>query len=189
MMAFFNAKNFALFGGIMFFKEIFTRFTVITIISLFMIACSDTNNGVTETLESRDNKIGLMLDVYKRSTCGCCKKWINHVKDYGFTINTHNKNDLSALKKSKGIAPAYQSCHTAVSKDGYVFEGHIPAKFVQRFLEEKPAGAIGLSVPRMPTGSPGMEVGTKFMSYQVLLLKQEGTAEPYAKMNSLDEQY
>jgi len=75
-----------------------------------------------------------------------------------------------------------------VSTDGFVFEGHIPAKFIHQFLNEKPENAIGLAVPAMPVGSPGMEVGNKFMPYQVLLLKADGSSEIYADVPTAEKQ-
>ena len=105
------------------------------------------------------------------------------------TTGIHNSKKLAEFKEEKGIAPKFRSCHTAVSKDGYVFEGHIPAKFIQQFLNEKPEGAIGLSVPGMPLGSPGMEVGNKFSPYQVLQLNIDGSSSIYASINNAQEQY
>ncbi|NOX09245.1 MAG: DUF411 domain-containing protein [Gammaproteobacteria bacterium] len=130
-----------------------------------------------------------VLEVYKRASCGCCGKWITHMETNGYQVIAHNLEDLSALKREKGVPAYYQSCHTAVSETGYVFEGHIPARIVQQFLAEKPAGAIGLTVPAMPVGSPGMEVGKKFMPYDVLMLKADGTVARYAHIDTQEEQY
>ncbi|HBO96388.1 MAG TPA: hypothetical protein DD667_24145 [Gammaproteobacteria bacterium] len=110
------------------------------------------------------------------------------MEDSGFEAKIHHPADLNRVKDDYGVAPEYQSCHTAVTSDGYVFEGHIPARFVQQFLENPPAGAIGLSVPGMPAGSPGMEMGDRFMPYQVWLLKKDGSAEVFASVNSRDQQ-
>ena len=130
-----------------------------------------------------------LLEVYKSPTCNCCEKWIDHIGQHGFMSKSHNQHDLSAFKGSKGIAPQYRSCHTAVSKGGYVFEGHVPAKFIHQFLANPPATAIGLSVPAMPVGTPGMEVGDKFMPYQVILLNVDGSYDIYAEINSYQEQF
>ncbi|MEH6583491.1 MAG: DUF411 domain-containing protein [Halioglobus sp.] len=131
---------------------------------------------------------GTVIDVYKSPTCGCCGDWIEHIQGNGFKTEIHHPNDLNQLKADKGIAAHFQSCHTAVTADGYVFEGHVPAIYIQRFLDEKPKGAVGLAVPGMPVGSPGMEVGDKFMPYQVLLLKRDGSAEVYADILSPADQ-
>lgn len=129
------------------------------------------------------------LDVYKSETCGCCQDWIDHMQDQDFGVTTHHPVDLAAEKQKLGVDPRYQSCHTAVSADGYIFEGHIPAKVVNSFLAEKPHGAIGLAVPGMPVGSPGMEVGNRFMPYDVLLLKDDGSTEVYASIETAQAQY
>ncbi|KGJ90877.1 DUF411 domain-containing protein [Colwellia psychrerythraea] len=130
-----------------------------------------------------------LLEVYKSPTCGCCEKWLSHIEQHGFSSKAYNQTDLSTFKSTKGIKPQYRSCHTAVSKDGFVFEGHVPAKFIHQFLAKPPKNSIGLSVPAMPIGSPGMEVGDKFMPYQVILLKSDGSYEIYAKLNNYQEQF
>lgn len=129
------------------------------------------------------------LDVYKSPTCGCCEGWIEHLDPDSFEVAIHHPANMSATKAEYGIAAAHQSCHTAVSEDGYVFEGHIPQKFVQRFLAEKPEGAIGLAVPGMPIGSPGMAAGQRFTPYQILQIMENGDSLVYAEVRSLDEQY
>ena len=87
------------------------------------------------------------------------------------------------IKQKFNIKSEYRSCHTAVSEDGYIFEGHVPSKYIAQFLSEKNTNAIGLSVPGMPIGSPGMEVGDRFMPYKVLILFKDGTSEVYAEIN------
>lgn len=119
------------------------------------------------------------LDVYKSPTCQCCGRWVEYIDDKGFKGKTHHPTDLTAVKQELGIAPQYQSCHTGVSKEGYIFEGHIPADIMQRFLAEKPAGAIGLAVPGMPIGSPGMEMGDRYDDYEVLQLNKDGSSTVY----------
>ncbi|MEO2278892.1 DUF411 domain-containing protein [Pseudoalteromonas pernae] len=129
------------------------------------------------------------LIVLKTPSCGCCKKWISHIVEQGFEAEGKDFYDINPFKSQLGIAPNYRSCHTAISREGYAFEGHVPAKFIRQFLSEKHEDAIGLSVPAMPIGSPGMEVEDKFMPYQVLLLFKDGTSKPYAKVNTYEEQF
>lgn len=129
------------------------------------------------------------LDVYKSETCKCCEKWVVNLESKGFHATAHHPADLNQEKVKRAIAPRYHSCHTAVSADDYVFEGHIPASVIQRFLIEKPKGAIGLAVPGMPMGSPGMEMGNQFNPYDVLLLKADGSSTVYARITSIDQQY
>lgn len=129
----------------------------------------------------------ITLDVYKSPTCGCCELWVEHVDAQGFKSSVQHPDDMNAIKDKFGIKPEYQSCHTAVSKDGYIFEGHIPARLVKQFLAEKPANAIGLAVPGMPLGSPGMEVGDRITPYDVLVLQKDGTSAVYARVTTLEK--
>ncbi len=94
--------------------------------------------------------------VYKSPTCGCCSKWVSHLQENGFDVETVDVNDLSMIKSMSGIKPELASCHTA-RVDDYVIEGHVPADDIKRLLAERPE-ARGLTVPGMPMGSPGMDV-------------------------------
>lgn len=133
-------------------------------------------------LDQNDVK-NTMLLVHKTPTCGCCKEWVKHAKESGFKTYTQDHQSLEEIKNKYNINPEYRSCHTTVSSDGYVFEGHIPGKFITQFLSESHSNAIGLSVPGMPLGSPGMEVGNRFMPYKILILYKDGTSEIYAEVN------
>ncbi len=129
------------------------------------------------------------LEVFKTETCECCNDWIEHIEQGGIAANVHHPENLDAVKNEYGIAPRFQSCHTAISEAGYVFEGHVPVRFIQQFMSDPPAGAIGLAVAGMPVGSPGMEIGDRFSPYDVLLLKNDGSSEVYAEVRSAREQY
>ncbi|HEX7028718.1 MAG TPA: DUF411 domain-containing protein [Gammaproteobacteria bacterium] len=121
--------------------------------------------------------------VYKDPNCGCCSLWIKHMESAGFQLEGKNVDDVSPVKREFGIGLSHRSCHTAVWDDGearYVFEGHVPAPLVQRFLNERPENGLGLLVPGMPVGSPGMEHGDMRMPYDVLLLRKDGSTEVYA---------
>ncbi len=125
------------------------------------------------------------LIVYKDPQCGCCGAWAEHMTAAGFKVNTVNSKNMQSIKSQYRVAPNFQSCHTVVdSQTGYVFEGHIPASTITRFLEEKPVDALGLAVPGMPVGSPGMEMGDRFDDYDVLLLKKDGSSEVYEEVRS-----
>ncbi|TXI20110.1 MAG: DUF411 domain-containing protein [Nitrosomonas sp.] len=127
------------------------------------------------------------VDVYKSPTCGCCDKWVDHMREHGFTVKTHDVGNKEIRKKS-GISDSLGSCHTALV-NGYAIEGHVPAPDILRLLKEKPK-AVGLSVPDMPHGTPGME-GARSDPYNVLLIKERGEErkdttiynryDPYAK--------
>ncbi len=109
------------------------------------------------------------------------------MEEAGFRTKVKHPDNLNETKKLLGVAPGYQACHTA-STQGYVFEGHIPADVVKHFLNTKPE-AIGLAVPGMPMGSPGMDSGMDFRPYEILLLKKDGSSEPYAKVSSTETIY
>jgi hypothetical protein len=97
----------------------------------------------------------IQVTVYKTPTCGCCSKWIEHLEQEGFEVESHDLPDLRTVKASNGVPSAMASCHTALI-EGYVVEGHVPASDIRRLLAERPA-MTGLAVPGMPMGSPGME--------------------------------
>ena len=129
------------------------------------------------------------LEVYKDPKCGCCAKWIERVQGDGFEAEVHHPSNLEQIKADLGVARPYQACHTAISEEGYVFEGHIPARFIRGFLENPPENAVGITVPGMPVGSPGMESGNRFSPYQILLLKADGSSEVFAEVRRAREQY
>ncbi|MDQ3170355.1 MAG: DUF411 domain-containing protein [Acidobacteriota bacterium] len=120
-----------------------------------------------------------MLSVFKTPTCGCCAKWVDHMRQNGFNVHVTDLNDLSAIKTKHGVPPRLQSCHTGLV-NGYVVEGHIPAADVKRLIKDKPAVA-GIAVPGMPSGSPGMEVpGITAAAYQVLSFDKAGATKVFA---------
>ncbi|MCF6172853.1 MAG: DUF411 domain-containing protein [Campylobacteraceae bacterium] len=118
--------------------------------------------------------------VYKNPYCGCCTNWIAQMKGKGFNIKTIVKDNFENLKIQKGIKPENFSCHTALI-NGYVIEGHVNYTAVKRLLSEKPKDIIGLAVPGMVIGSPGMEAGNKKMPYNVLAIRKDGSTFIYEK--------
>ena len=118
--------------------------------------------------------------VYKTPTCGCCNLWVDHLREAGFQVDARNVDDIIPVKIDAGVPPRMSSCHTALI-DGYVVEGHIPAEHVKRLLAERP-DIIGIVVPGMPTGSPGME-GLGARPYQVLSWDDKGDVEVYAEVD------
>lgn len=124
---------------------------------------------------------GTPITVYKDADCGCCKAWVQHMKDNGFQVTAIDEpaRVLDSIKTAHGITQATASCHTAeVGK--YVIEGHVPADLVEKLLREQPADVVGLTVPGMVTGSPGMEGGTP-EHYTVLAMLRDGSTRPYAE--------
>jgi hypothetical protein len=119
------------------------------------------------------------VEVYKSPTCGCCSKWVDHLRSHGFTVRAINTDTIDELKTSRGVPRQLRSCHTALV-GGYVVEGHVPAADVQRLLKERPA-ILGIAVPGMPIGSPGMEVaGMKAQSFNVMAFGKDGSTRVFA---------
>jgi len=119
------------------------------------------------------------VTVYMSPTCGCCKEWVKHLQTNGFSVTAHNVDDIMVAKKTNGVPAALGSCHTA-KVDGYVIEGHVPASDIKRLLKERPP-VLGLAVPGMPVGSPGMEQGGRKDRYDVLTFDKQGKTSVYAR--------
>lgn len=131
---------------------------------------------------------GVSATVYKDANCGCCTGWMSHAANAGLTSSFQHPQNLTIIKERYEVPPEMQSCHTTVTSDGYVFEGHIPAKFMARFLDNPPSNAIGLAVPSMPVGSPGMEYDNQFMPYKVFQLNKDGSYQVYASVDAPEQQ-
>jgi hypothetical protein len=120
------------------------------------------------------------LTVYKDPSCGCCTKWIDHLRASGLKPTVHDRTDMDTLKDSLGVPAALRSCHTAVAGK-YVIEGHVPAADVKRLLATAPKGIVGLAVPGMPIGSPGMEMGGRTDHYDVVAFTANGATKLFAR--------
>lgn len=145
-------------------KKMFWRILtsgILTAVLVPQVACSDA--GKQAELES--------ITVYKSPTCGCCTKWVSHLQENGFEVETIDLQDMNSVKEEVGISRQLASCHTAKAGD-YVIEGHVPAGDIKRLLKERPDVA-GLTVPGMPMGSPGME-GHRKDNYDVLTFTRTG---------------
>jgi hypothetical protein len=118
------------------------------------------------------------VQVFKSPTCGCCGAWVDHLRSAGFAVQVTNVDDTTAARKRLGLPDTFGSCHTA-TVGGYVVEGHVPAAEIKRLLAARPA-AIGLAVPGMPVGSPGMEVGPRQDAYDVFLVDKGGRGTVFA---------
>lgn len=121
------------------------------------------------------------VEVWKSPTCGCCGDWIKHLQANGFQVKVNDVPDTAPVRARAGIAERYGSCHTALV-GGYALEGHVPAREIRRLLKERPT-AVGLAVPGMPVGSPGMD-GPEYKGvkhpYDVVLLQKGGGASVFA---------
>ncbi len=117
------------------------------------------------------------IKVYKTPTCGCCVKWIAHLEENGFTVVSETLENLGPIKAANAVPPQLASCHTA-TVNGYAIEGHVPADIIVRLLREQPEIA-GISVPGMPAGSPGMEMGNRRDPYKVISFDKDGNLAVY----------
>ena len=121
---------------------------------------------------------GKVVTVWKTPNCGCCKDWVSHLRDAGFQVVTNDVSDTAPVRQKLGLPAKFGSCHTA-QVGGYVLEGHVPAQDVKRLLREKPV-AIGLAVPGMPVGSPGMEMQDDMLgvrdAFDVVLVNTDGSS-------------
>ena len=118
-----------------------------------------------------------LITVWKNPDCGCCKEWIAHLQKSGFEVLAKDVPDTAPIRQKLGLPAKFGSCHTA-QMGAYVLEGHVPAQEVRRLLREQPR-AVGLAVPGMPVGSPGMEVGNRQDPYDVLLVMADGSSRVY----------
>lgn len=120
-----------------------------------------------------------VITVWKSPTCGCCKDWTDHVEKNGFVVKTYTDGN-DEIRKKLGMPIQFGSCHTALI-DGYAIEDHVPAKEIKRLLAEKPK-EVGLAIPAMPVGSPGMD-GPEYKGrkdpYDVLLIGLNGKPSVY----------
>ena len=122
----------------------------------------------------------VLVEVWKDPNCGCCGDWVRHLEDHGFAVKV-NESGNSAMRAKLGIPQRLGSCHTGLV-GGYAIEGHVPATDIRRLLKERPQ-AVGLTVPGMPVGSPGMHgpaYGGRRDPYDVLLVLKDGTTRTFA---------
>ncbi len=120
----------------------------------------------------------ITVDVHRDANCGCCKDWILHLENNGITVNDHVEANMADVKQAAGVPPRLGSCHTALL-NGQFIEGHVPAEQILA-LQSRP-DLLGIAVPGMPMGSPGMEYGDRKDPYQVVGLTKEGELEVVAE--------
>ncbi len=141
------------------------------ILAVLLTALASTGQGA--------QKAPVAIEVFKSPTCGCCAKWVEQLRTSGFSpkVTDLSQTDLSAVKAKHNVPKVLQSCHTAIV-GGYVIEGHTPIADIQRLLKQRPA-VVGLAVPGMPTGSPGME-GPNPQPYDVLTFDKQGATKVFS---------
>ena len=119
------------------------------------------------------------ITVYKSSTCGCCKAWVEHLQANGFSPVVHDEEEMDQLKEKLGVPSDVRSCHTA-QLNGYLIEGHVPASDIRRLLAQRPETA-GLAVPGMPPLTPGMAPkGVEPRNFEVVAFQLDGTTQTFA---------
>lgn len=123
------------------------------------------------------------ITMYKSPTCGCCGAWASHMEENGFKVKSIPTRDMQSIKSKFGVPDELASCHTAVIGDK-VFEGHIPADDIRAYLQGPQTGTVGLAVPGMPLGSPGMEAGWIKHDYEVMALGEDGKARVFSEHTS-----
>ena len=128
-------------------------------------------SGVTNPADSS------LITVYKSPTCGCCANWVDHMREHGFRVAVTDVADMQPVKRTYKAPEGATSCHTGVI-GGYFVEGHVPAEDVRRLLRDRP-DIIGIAVPDMPQGSPGMETGT-VEKYDVIAIGKDGSRKVWA---------
>lgn len=145
----------------------------------FSVGASQNTMATTEAMDAAVQETSIMardITMHSDPNCGCCGGWAEHMDTHGYQVTTDYSADLFELKAEQGIPAMLRSCHTALV-DGYVVEGHVPVEAIEAFLgmDQKPFGdrTIGISVPGMPQGSPGMETG-RFDDYDVVAFTADG---------------
>lgn len=133
------------------------------------------------TTSSHATEDGLAKDiiVYKNPQCGCCGKWVRYLEDKGYNVTTENTRDIYAVKQRLGVPEQLASCHTAII-DGYIVEGHITHRDIERLLTLRP-DVKGIAVPGMPVGTPGMEIGNTVEPYDVVSFDENGNMKIFVE--------
>lgn len=157
---------------------------------------SETGGGGSEPPESVPEPVEeygvdpalLAVTVFKDPSCGCCGGWVDHAESNGFSVTVEHPEVLGDVFEEHDIPADLQSCHLTLNSAGSVFVGHIPVRFVLEYLQDPPEGSRGLTVPAMPVGTPGMEMGKEFEPYDVLLLSAKGGTEVFARVSKATEQ-
>lgn len=151
-------------------EGVMKRFTLPALLAAFVGA------GVTQVVFAQSAP---MVAVVKDPGCGCCTKWVAHLKQAGYKATVTESAAIDSLKDSKGVPRAARSCHTA-TVGSYVIEGHVPAADITRLLKERP-DIVGLAVPGMPVGSPGMEAPDGHAaSFDVIAFDKAGKTRVFA---------
>ncbi|MCI0653794.1 MAG: DUF411 domain-containing protein [Methylococcaceae bacterium] len=149
-------------------------------ITVFLLMLAGSFNNVAESVWDKPSQYPpdpVAITVYRSPSCGCCGIWLDHIKQHNFVVTDIKTEDVDSVKQKHGVSPQLASCHTALV-GGYVIEGHVPANDIRKLLTEKPDLA-GLSVPGMPQGTPGMEMGGRKEPFSVISFDKNGNQQHY----------
>lgn len=146
----------------------------LVLVGLFIVLAS----GYARSTETATDTSKIEMVVYKTPACGCCDKWVEHLRDNDFNVKVNLVPETNSVRSRAGVPQEMASCHTAIVGDYWV-EGHVPADLIHKLLAEHPEGIKGIAAPGMPQGSPGMESPNP-SKYKVLSVSDQGQVEVYA---------
>lgn len=158
--------------------------SAIVLLSVFIASISlpvSANESVWDR-ETKPYSGNLNAVVYSSPSCSCCEGWSEHLRKHGFSVRNVKTSDLKAIKQKYNLPSELASCHTAII-NGYVIEGHVPADDIKRLLENK-SDLVGISVPQMPVGTPGMESGDQKEPFTVVSFDKNGKVERFKEYSS-----
>ena len=168
-------------------KKIFTKKSVLNSLIFSGILFTNINNTHKSIALTQNIIDPPKVFSYRSVSCGCCKKWINHLRDNGLEVVDNIVEDLSAIKDQYQIPNDLKSCHSALIAN-YTIEGHVPIKSIDKLLREKP-DIKGIAVPGMPIGSPGMEMHTHdshshdYENYKVVSFSKTGKTKIFDEIS------
>jgi hypothetical protein len=155
-------------------KLIFTALSTLLLFITSAVVAESSWDKSTENYQGNKE-----ITVYRAPNCQCCHKWIQHLEKHDFTVIDMLTQDMASVKETVKLPSQMASCHTALI-DGYIIEGHVPADDIKRLLTKKPDIA-GLSVPQMPVGTPGMEMGNRKDDFAVFSFDKSGAIDVFNK--------
>lgn len=147
------------------------RYVSILLLVFSMASQTRAENSTWDTATENYDGPG-EITVYSDPGCGCCNKWVAHLEKHGFIVTDLKTEQIGRIKGMYSVPPELASCHTAII-DGYIIEGHVPADDIKRLLNSRP-DVRGLSVPQMPVGTPGMEMGDRKDDFNVISFSEDG---------------
>ena len=142
---------------------------IIMVIALIFVSGNNQNETGNNSAPAANQQVA--LTVYKSPSCGCCGEWVGYMKRRGYQVEVKDTTDMDSIKTKYSVPSALASCHTTIV-NGYVIEGHIPVEAIERLLLEQPK-IIGIALPGMPTGSPGMP-GSKSSPFDIRMIDLAG---------------